>query len=103
MFVAVFFVVVVVVLAPAFSPPYPPSFASLIVPYLVQVTIAMGKFDVTQKIADEGGGASRSEVEKLWTYYYTTANKFLVGSPPSPVRLDVLEAKKTKTAICILV
>eukprot|EP00904_Undaria_pinnatifida_P003548 jgi/Undpi1/13194/HiC_scaffold_8.g02856.m1 len=45
------------------------------------VTVAMGKFDVTMKIADEGGGASRSEMDKLWTYYYTTANKFLVGSP----------------------
>lgn len=50
----------------------------------IKVTVAMGKFDVTLKIADEGGGASRSEVEKLWTYYYTTANKFLVGSQPPP-------------------
>lgn len=43
----------------------------------------MGKFDVTMKIADEGGGASRSEMDQLWTYYYTTANKFLVGGTES--------------------
>lgn len=53
----------------------------------VKVTVAMGKADVTMKIADEGGGASRTEMEQLWTYYYTTANKFLVGNANLPVRL----------------
>lgn len=51
----------------------------------LQVTVAMGKYDVTMKIADEGGGASRSEMDHLWTYYYTTANKFLVGNAHLPV------------------
>ncbi|CAM9402135.1 unnamed protein product [Scytosiphon promiscuus] len=50
----------------------------------IKVTVAMGKADVTIKIADEGGGASRSEMEQLWTYYYTTANKFLVGNAHLP-------------------
>ena len=52
---------------------------------VLQVTVAMGKNDVTMKIADEGGGASRSEMNHLWTYYYTTANKFLVGNAHLPV------------------
>lgn len=47
--------------------------------------MAMGKADVTIKIADEGGGASRSEMDQLWTYYYTTANTFLVGNAHLPV------------------
>lgn len=49
----------------------------------------MGKYDVAIKIADEGGGAPRSDMDLLWTYYYTTANKFLVGAnalPPVSVR-----------------
>lgn len=40
----------------------------------------MGKYDVAIKIADEGGGAPRSDMDQLWTYYFTTANKFLVGA-----------------------
>ncbi|CAM9834863.1 unnamed protein product, partial [Hapterophycus canaliculatus] len=57
-------------------------------PVTGKVTVAMGKADVTIKIADEGGGASRSEMEQLWTYYHTTANKFLVGNAHLPVSAD---------------
>ncbi|CAM9344143.1 unnamed protein product [Pylaiella littoralis] len=60
----------------------------------IKVTVAMGKADVTMKIADEGGGASRSEMEQLWTYYYTTANKFLVGNAQLP---DILAGSQEET------
>lgn len=56
-----------------------------------QVTVAMGKSDVAIKIADEGGGASRSDIELLWTYFYTTANSSLAGNttlPPVSLHLD---------------
>eukprot|EP00752_Nemacystus_decipiens_P013433 g11896.t1 len=60
----------------------------------IKVTVAMGKNDVTMKIADEGGGASRSEMDHLWTYYYTTANKFLVGNAHLP---DILTGATEET------
>ncbi|CAN0107913.1 unnamed protein product [Ectocarpus sp. 8 AP-2014] len=61
----------------------------------IKVTVAMGKADVTMKIADEGGGASRTEMEQLWTYYYTTANKFLVGNANLP---DMLTGSPEETS-----
>jgi pyruvate dehydrogenase kinase 2/3/4 len=39
----------------------------------VRVIIAGGKVDVTIKISDEGGGFRRSEMERVWTYLFTTA------------------------------
>lgn len=45
----------------------------------------MGKNDVAIKIADEGGGASRSDMEHLWTYFYTTANDSLTGKNTLPL------------------
>lgn len=39
----------------------------------VRVIIADGVEDVTIKISDEGGGFSRSEMKKVWTYLFTTA------------------------------
>jgi len=39
----------------------------------IKVIIADGYEDVTLKIADEGGGISRSSLPKIWTYMFTTA------------------------------
>lgn len=39
----------------------------------IKVIIADGQEDVTLKIADEGGGISRSSLPKIWTYMFTTA------------------------------
>lgn len=38
----------------------------------VRVVVADGVEDVTIKISDEGGGLSRSEMKKVWTYLFTT-------------------------------
>ena len=45
----------------------------------VTVIIADGveNEDVVIKIADEGGGIPRSQIEKIWSYLYTTANSSL--------------------------
>jgi pyruvate dehydrogenase kinase 2/3/4 len=43
----------------------------------IRVVVAEGKEDVTIKISDEGGGIPRSDMGRLWTYFYTTA-------PPQP-------------------
>jgi pyruvate dehydrogenase kinase 2/3/4 len=39
----------------------------------VKVIIAGGEQDVTIKIEDEGGGIRRSDLGRVWTYFYTTA------------------------------
>lgn len=39
----------------------------------VRVLIAGGSEDVTIKISDEGGGFRRSEMDRVWTYLFTTA------------------------------
>ncbi|CAN8063982.1 unnamed protein product [Agarophyton chilense] len=39
----------------------------------VRCIIADGKEDVTVKISDEGGGFRRSEMNRVWTYLFTTA------------------------------
>ena len=43
----------------------------------VEVVIADGKDneDVVIKISDEGGGIPRSQVDKIWSYLFTTANR----------------------------
>lgn len=64
-----------------------------------QVTVAMGKYDVTMKIADEGGGASRSEMDHLWTYNYTTANKFLVGGKGSPQKVGIQDRTASRNSV----
>ena len=42
----------------------------------IQVVIADGQFqeDVVIKISDEGGGIPRSQVDKIWSYLYTTVD-----------------------------
>lgn len=40
----------------------------------VRLIIADGVEDVTIKISDEGGGFRRSEMDRVWTYLFTTAN-----------------------------
>lgn len=39
----------------------------------VKVVIAKGDEDITIKVADEGGGIPRSEIENVWTYSHSTA------------------------------
>ncbi|KAJ1673909.1 [Pyruvate dehydrogenase (acetyl-transferring)] kinase isozyme 2, partial [Spiromyces aspiralis] len=39
----------------------------------IKVIICEGNEDITIKISDEGGGIPRSEIDKVWTYMYTTA------------------------------
>ena len=39
----------------------------------IRIVIVLGDEDVCIKIADEGGGIARSEIDSLWTYMYTTA------------------------------
>eukprot|EP00171_Calliarthron_tuberculosum_P020118 IDg20118t1 len=39
----------------------------------VKLIIADGVEDVTIKISDEGGGFRRSEMDRVWTYLFTTA------------------------------
>jgi pyruvate dehydrogenase kinase 2/3/4 len=45
------------------SPSYPP----------IRVIIADGEEDIAIKVSDEGGGISRSDIQKIWSYLYTTA------------------------------
>ncbi|KAJ1916381.1 [Pyruvate dehydrogenase (acetyl-transferring)] kinase isozyme 2 [Mycoemilia scoparia] len=40
----------------------------------IKVVISEGSEDITIKITDEGGGIPRSEIDKVWTYMYTTAD-----------------------------
>ncbi|PVU88952.1 hypothetical protein BB559_003499 [Furculomyces boomerangus] len=40
----------------------------------IKVIVAEGKEDITIKISDEGGGISRSNLNNVWTYMYTTAD-----------------------------
>ncbi|OMJ20429.1 [Pyruvate dehydrogenase (acetyl-transferring)] kinase, mitochondrial [Smittium culicis] len=40
----------------------------------IKVIVASGSEDIAIKISDEGGGISRSALEKVWTYMYTTAD-----------------------------
>lgn len=47
-----------------------------------QVVVARGKEDMTIKIADQGGGIRRSDLQHVWSYMYSTA--------PAP-RVDQLE------------
>ncbi|OMH85384.1 [Pyruvate dehydrogenase (acetyl-transferring)] kinase, mitochondrial [Zancudomyces culisetae] len=39
----------------------------------IKIVVAEGNEDITIKISDEGGGISRSNLSKVWTYMYTTA------------------------------
>lgn len=39
----------------------------------IRLVLAEGKEDVTIKISDEGGGIPRSDIPRIWTYLYTTA------------------------------
>ena len=48
-----------------------PGCASSLPP--IRIVIVLGDEDVCIKIADEGGGIARSEIDSLWTYMYTTA------------------------------
>lgn len=40
----------------------------------IRVIIAGGTEDVSIKVSDEGGGIPRSGLDRIWTYFYTTAN-----------------------------
>lgn len=40
----------------------------------IRVIIAGGEEDVSIKVSDEGGGIPRSGLDRIWTYFYTTAN-----------------------------
>lgn len=42
----------------------------------IRIIIADGKEneDVVIKVSDEGGGIKRSDMTKVWSYLYTTAN-----------------------------
>jgi len=40
----------------------------------VKIIIAKGKEDITLKVHDKGGGIKRSNIDKIWDYFYTTAN-----------------------------
>lgn len=42
-------------------------------PPAIRIVVAAGKFDITVKVSDEGGGIPRADVKKIWTYLYTTA------------------------------
>ncbi|KAJ1967271.1 [Pyruvate dehydrogenase (acetyl-transferring)] kinase isozyme 2 [Dispira parvispora] len=39
----------------------------------IKIIVAEGQEDITIKISDEGGGIPRSELSRVWTYMYTTA------------------------------
>jgi pyruvate dehydrogenase kinase 2/3/4 len=47
----------------------------------IQVTIALGKEDISVKISDLGGGIARSQVDQLFKYMYSTA--------PHPSKSDI--------------
>lgn len=40
----------------------------------VRLVVADGDEDVTFKVSDEGGGIARSDIGRIWTYLYTTAD-----------------------------
>ncbi|KAG2430280.1 hypothetical protein HXX76_010375 [Chlamydomonas incerta] len=52
-------------------------------PPAIQVVVAEGLEDVTIKVSDQGGGISRSGLQRIWTYLYTTAR-----SPLPEVDID---------------
>eukprot|EP01018_Ginkgo_biloba_P014141 Gb_36901 [translate_table: standard] len=49
----------------------------------IRVVIAEGIEDVTLKISDEGGGIPRSELPKIFTYLYSTAQSPISENPVS--------------------
>ena len=46
-------------------------------PVKVVIADGMDNEDVVVKIADEGGGIARSQIDKIWSYLYTTAGSSL--------------------------
>ncbi len=50
---------------------------------MIRIVMAEGQEDVTIKVSDEGGGIPRSDMPRIWTYLYTTADppKLDAGSP----------------------
>lgn len=56
----------------------------------VHVRIAAGVEDLTLRISDEGGGVSRTEISKIFTYTYSTAYRPVEDDPSRPT--DMLHA-----------
>lgn len=42
-------------------------------PPSIRLVIAEGAEDITVKVSDQGGGIPRSDLSRIWTYLYTTA------------------------------
>ncbi|CAM9787035.1 unnamed protein product, partial [Chrysoparadoxa australica] len=58
----------------------------------IKLIVAKGGEDICIKISDEGGGVPRSQLERIWRFFESTAPR------PPDVRIDDLEYLKTKTA-----
>ncbi len=55
---------------------------------MIRVVLAEGEEDVTIKISDEGGGIPRSDIPRIWSYLYTTAEPLSLEHLDSPSRSD---------------
>jgi len=59
---------------------------------MVQIMIAHGDEDVTFKICDEGGGIPRSEINAVWTYLHSSAQR-------PPVAEDLKQENRHKNTV----
>jgi len=59
----------------------------------VRIVIASGNEDITMKISDEGGGIPRSEMQMVWTYLHSTAQK------PAALEVGSVATRDTSSAL----
>ena len=62
---------------------------------MVQIMISHGQEDVSFKICDEGGGIPRSEIDAVWTYLHTTAER-------PPIAEGLKQENRHKHAVSVL-
>ncbi|CAN0418257.1 unnamed protein product [Ectocarpus sp. 12 AP-2014] len=61
----------------------------------VKIIVARGNEDMTIKIVDEGGGIRRSDLQRVWSYMYSTAPK-PTASQLTGVPLDHMSGMRLK-------
>lgn len=60
-----------------------------------QIIVARGNEDMTIKIVDEGGGIRRSDLQRVWSYMYSTAPK-PTASQLTGVPLDHMSGERQR-------